>query len=143
MEFRVLGPLGAVHDGEPVAIGGPRQQTVLALLLAFANRPVSIDRLVDEIWGEAPPPAAKNSLQSMVSKLRSAFPDGTATIERDGPGYSLKVDPGAIDAKVCQLYLVNLLYMGVLFKLGKPLKHNLDVTARALRAHFNPIGTSL
>jgi DNA-binding SARP family transcriptional activator/alpha-beta hydrolase superfamily lysophospholipase len=100
MEFRVLGPLGAVHDGEPVAIGGPRQQTVLALLLAFANRPVSIDRLVDEIWGEAPPPAAKNSLQSMVSKLRSAFPDGTATIERDGPGYSLKVDPGAIDAKV-------------------------------------------
>ena len=48
---------------------------------------------------------------------------------------------GAIDAKVCQLYLVNLLYMGVLFKLGKPLKRNLDATARALRTHFNPIGS--
>lgn len=47
---------------------------------------------------------------------------------------------GAIDAKVCQLYLVNLLYMGVLFKMGKPLKRNLDVTARALRTHFNPMG---
>lgn len=47
---------------------------------------------------------------------------------------------GAIDAKVCQLYLVNLLYMGILFKLGKPLKRNLDATARALRTHFNPIG---
>jgi DNA-binding MurR/RpiR family transcriptional regulator len=47
---------------------------------------------------------------------------------------------GAIDAKVCQLYLVNLLYMGVLFKLGKPLKRNLDATARALRTHFNPMG---
>jgi len=47
---------------------------------------------------------------------------------------------GAIDAKVCQLYLVNLLYMGVLFKKGKPLQRNLDATARALRTHFNPMG---
>jgi RpiR family carbohydrate utilization transcriptional regulator len=50
---------------------------------------------------------------------------------------------GAIDAKVCQLYLVDLLYLGVLFKLGKPLKRNLKATADALRTYYNPIGMQL
>ena len=47
---------------------------------------------------------------------------------------------GAIDAKVCQLYLVDLLYLGVLFKMGKPLKRNLKTTAYALGTYYNPIG---
>ena len=50
---------------------------------------------------------------------------------------------GAIDAKVCQLYLVDLLYLGVLFKLGQPLKRNLKATANALRTYYNPIGMQL
>ncbi|CAB1057157.1 hypothetical protein D1BOALGB6SA_1896 [Olavius sp. associated proteobacterium Delta 1] len=50
---------------------------------------------------------------------------------------------GAIDAKVCQLYLVDLLYLGVLFKLGKPLKRNLKTTAYALGTYYNPIGMQL
>ena len=57
---------------------------------------------------------------------------------RDTPLYG-----GAIDAKVCQLYLVDLLYLGVLFKLGRPLKHNLQATAAALRTYYNPIGMQL
>jgi DNA-binding MurR/RpiR family transcriptional regulator len=57
---------------------------------------------------------------------------------RDTPLYG-----GAIDAKVCQLYLVDLLYLGVLFKLGRPLKRNLEATASALRTYFNPIGMQL
>jgi len=50
---------------------------------------------------------------------------------------------GAIDAKVCQLYLVDLLYLGVLFKLGKPLKRNLKTTAYALGTYYNPVGMQL
>jgi len=50
---------------------------------------------------------------------------------------------GAIDAKACQLYLVDLLYLGVLFKLGKPLKRNLNTTAYALGTYYNPIGMQL
>ena len=50
---------------------------------------------------------------------------------------------GAIDAKVCQLYLVDLLYLGVLFKLGQPLKRNLKATAGALRTYYNPLGMQL
>ena len=57
---------------------------------------------------------------------------------KDAPLYG-----GAIDAKVCQLYLVDLLYLGVLFKLGQPLKRNLKATAGALRTYYNPIGMQL
>jgi RpiR family carbohydrate utilization transcriptional regulator len=57
---------------------------------------------------------------------------------KDAPLYG-----GAIDAKVCQLYLVDLLYLGVLFKLGQPLKRNLKVTASALRTYYNPIGMQI
>jgi RpiR family carbohydrate utilization transcriptional regulator len=50
---------------------------------------------------------------------------------------------GAIDAKVCQLYLVDLLYLGILFKLGKALKRNLKTTADALGTFYNPIGIQI
>jgi len=50
---------------------------------------------------------------------------------------------GAIDTKVCQLYLVDLLYLGVLFKLGRSLKRNLKATAYALGTYYNPIGMPL
>jgi RpiR family carbohydrate utilization transcriptional regulator len=45
---------------------------------------------------------------------------------------------GSIDAKLCQLYLIDLLYLGVLFKLGNPAKRNLRKTAQALRTYYNP-----
>ena len=48
---------------------------------------------------------------------------------------------GSIDAKACQLYLVDLLYLGVLFKLGSSAKKNLKETARALRTYYNPVET--
>jgi len=57
---------------------------------------------------------------------------------KDAPLYG-----GSIDAKACQLYLVDLLYLGVLFKLGQPLKRNLKATASALRTYYNPIGMQL
>lgn len=53
---------------------------------------------------------------------------------RDVPLYG-----GAIEAKVCQLYIMDLLYLGVLFKLGNPLKRNLQETANALRTYYNPL----
>ena len=54
MEFRVLGPLEVVgDDGEAVALGGPRPRAVLAALLVEANRTISVDRLIDAVWGGA------------------------------------------------------------------------------------------
>ena len=60
MEFRVLGVLEALEDGLPISLGGPKQRSVLAMLLLDPNRSVSTDRLVDGLWGDEPPlrPAA-------------------------------------------------------------------------------------
>jgi hypothetical protein len=54
IEYRALGPLSAASDGAPLALGGPKQRMVLAVLLVGANRVVSVDRLVDGVWGERP-----------------------------------------------------------------------------------------
>ena len=76
----------------------------------------------------------RDSALARASKICLATP----AEYKDTPLYG-----GAIDAKVCQLYLVDLLYLGVLFKMGKPLKRNLKATAYALGTYYNPIGMQL
>ncbi|MBW4718198.1 AfsR/SARP family transcriptional regulator, partial [Saccharothrix obliqua] len=55
VEFGVLGGVRAQRDGTPVDLGHPRQRGVLGVLLAEANRPVPVERLLDRVWGEQPP----------------------------------------------------------------------------------------
>jgi DNA-binding SARP family transcriptional activator len=58
MQFGILGPL-EVRDGDvPVRIGGHRQRALLARLLVDHRRTVSVDRLVDDLWGEDVPESA-------------------------------------------------------------------------------------
>jgi DNA-binding SARP family transcriptional activator len=57
-QFRLLGPLEAAVDGEPVTLGGQKQRALLATLLLESNRIVSGDRLIDAVWGEIPPETA-------------------------------------------------------------------------------------
>jgi DNA-binding SARP family transcriptional activator len=59
VEFRILGPLEVVERGETVALGSRKARALLALLLLHANEVVSTDRLVDDLWGEQPPPTAR------------------------------------------------------------------------------------
>ncbi|GAA0282626.1 BTAD domain-containing putative transcriptional regulator [Cryptosporangium japonicum] len=102
MEYRVLGPLEVERDGSPLDLGAPKQRTVLALLLLEAGRVVSIDRLLDAVWGDDHPPSATASLQAYVSNLRRILRDGdtvTSPIVRRMPGYLLDVRPAAVDAE--------------------------------------------
>src|SRR5256885_6152328 len=97
-EFRVLGPLEAVSEaGRPLRLGGPRQRAVLALLLLHPNEVVSIGRLVDELWGEHPPPTATAALRNAVSALRKVL--GPEVLVTRAPGYLLRVEPGQLDAE--------------------------------------------
>ena len=50
LEFRILGPLVVRVDEAVATIGGPKQRALLALLLLNANRVVSRERLVDELF---------------------------------------------------------------------------------------------
>ena len=70
VEFRVLGPLEVASGGELLALGGAKQRAVLAVLLLRAGEVVPLDRLVDEVWGNDPPPSAAHTLESYVSRLR-------------------------------------------------------------------------
>ena len=103
MEFVVLGPLEARIDGRTLALGGPKQRALLALLLLNANGVVSRDRLVDELWGERAPPSAQRSLDTYVYRLRMLL--GADRIERRPPGYLLRVEPGELDLERFELLL--------------------------------------
>ncbi|MEZ0235712.1 MAG: BTAD domain-containing putative transcriptional regulator [Actinomycetota bacterium] len=96
MRFLVLGPLEVEATPEPVALGGRKQKLVLAHLLRRPNGWVSTETLIDDVWGEEPPGAAKGSLQSYVSNLRKAL--GTERLETGAGGYRLMVGPGELDA---------------------------------------------
>jgi eukaryotic-like serine/threonine-protein kinase len=95
VEFMILGPLEARDDGRRLALGGPKQRAVLAMLLLDANRPVSRDRLIDGLWGESPPPSAAHTLEDYVSRLRRVL--GGGRIQRRPAGYVLRVEPGELD----------------------------------------------
>jgi DNA-binding SARP family transcriptional activator len=73
MEFRVLGPLEASAGGRAASLGSGKQRLLLAALLLSANRVVSADRLIDHLWGEAPPATAQTALQGHVSALRKRW----------------------------------------------------------------------
>ena len=96
MEFRILGPLEVEDGGRPVALGGPKQRMLLALLLLTPNRPVSVDRIVDALWSGEPPAGASNALQYHVSQLRKVLGDGAAIVRQD-PGYMIRLVPEQLD----------------------------------------------
>jgi predicted ATPase/DNA-binding SARP family transcriptional activator len=98
VELRVLGPIEALRDGRSLAVGGPRQRTLLALLALEPERPVGVGRLVDEIWAAEPPDGADITLRSYVSRLRRTLGSG-ASITSSSSSYSLHIDPDAIDAR--------------------------------------------
>jgi DNA-binding SARP family transcriptional activator len=96
MEFRILGPLEVADEDRLVPLGGPKQRTLLALLLLTPNRPVSVDRLIDAVWSGDPPAGASNALQYHVSQLRKVLGDGAALVTQ-GPGYAIRLDSGQLD----------------------------------------------
>jgi DNA-binding SARP family transcriptional activator/ABC-type branched-subunit amino acid transport system substrate-binding protein len=95
-EFRILGPLEVLDDGRRVEIAGRKQRALLAVLLLHANEVVSVDTLIDELWGERPPATAAKTLQAHVSRLRSALP--SVAIETREPGYVLRIERRQLDA---------------------------------------------
>jgi DNA-binding SARP family transcriptional activator len=97
VEFRILGPLEVVQGGRVLALGGPRQRALLALLLTKANEAVSVDALIDALWGARPPSAAANALQYHVSQLRSKLLGSSETIITREPGYLIRVEPDELD----------------------------------------------
>ncbi|MFE9252533.1 BTAD domain-containing putative transcriptional regulator [Streptomyces sp. NPDC007088] len=94
MRFGVLGPLVVWDDaGEPVTVPEAKVRALLADLLVHEGAPVPTDRLVQDLWGDAPPGNPAGALQAKVSQLRRVL--GKDRVQRRPPGYRLVLDgPG-------------------------------------------------
>src|SRR5438034_5697317 len=100
LDFRILGPLSVRVDGTPIAVGGPKQRALLALLLLSANRVVSRDRLIDELFAEQSVNSADHALRNHVSRLRKVLAPAAGDEPRlvaRAPAYLLRVGQGEPD----------------------------------------------
>lgn len=100
-EFRILGPLLVLVDGEELPVPGEKLQALLGRLLLEPGHPVSAERLIDDLWGEEASATARQSLHAHVTRLRrllDADPDGGSRLASDPRGYVLHVDADRIDA---------------------------------------------
>lgn len=98
ISIQALGALTVTADGDEVAVGGPRQRRLLAVLLVHRNAVVSIDRLADLVFAGEPTPAAATTLRSYVARIRRVLGDqGPTHLVTQAPGYALHVPREAFD----------------------------------------------
>lgn len=95
MDFRILGPFEVERAGRPLALGGAQQRALLVLLILHRNRVLRTDQIVDELWGEQPPPTAVKTLHGYVSTLRKSL--GDDVILTRGRGYLLSLQADQVD----------------------------------------------
>jgi DNA-binding SARP family transcriptional activator len=105
MEFKVLGPLEAIGPSGPIKIGSGLQRAILALLVLNVGETVSTDHLIDEVWGDDPPPSAQHAIGVHVSRLRRAL--GVDCIESQPHGYRLRAEGSVIDLGRFQTLIVD------------------------------------
>ncbi len=104
VELRVLGPIELAAGSRLIDLGTRMHRAVLSILVMEADRVVSLDRLIDNLWGDDPPQTATKALQVYISGLRKALdpnrPPGVPSgiLVTQPPGYVLRVPPGVIDA---------------------------------------------
>lgn len=96
---RLFGGLSVSAGGELVELGGPRPRAIFARLAWESGRLVTVDQLVDDVWGHQPPPRVRAAIQVHVSHLRAAL--GTVghrdAIETRGAGYVLQLPSTSVD----------------------------------------------
>ena len=84
VDLLVLGPVEVRNQGVPMSIGGPKQRSILALLIADVGHPVSVDRIIEDVYGDDAPEGARRSVQTLVSMLRRELGD---IVKQAGGGY--------------------------------------------------------
>jgi DNA-binding SARP family transcriptional activator len=94
-DFRVLGALEVEDESGVRLLGGLKQRAVLVLLVLQAPNPVSVDRLIEALWGEQPPRTAMTSLQNFISQLRKIV--GPEILVTKAPGYALAIGSEDVD----------------------------------------------
>lgn len=100
--FTLLGSLSARVGDQAVAIGGPRQRVIVAALALAWGRVVSVDALIDAVWGDEPPASARTQVAICVGALRKAFKAAghqAPVIVTAHPGYRLNTEYSSLDVR--------------------------------------------
>lgn len=105
VRFRLLGQLDVASDSGRQVVGRPRERLLLGILCLNAGRPVSVDHILDTMWPEDPPNGGRKALQTLVSRLRSAFMNAdlgeyAASLATHQLAYEMRIDPLEVDAHV-------------------------------------------
>ena len=95
VDFRVLGAVEVVDDGQRLDLGGPRQRAVLAMLIAGAGNQVGMGSLIEGLHGDEAPERAHRTIHTYISNLRGVLGD---VIERRGDGYAFTGERSLLDA---------------------------------------------
>jgi predicted ATPase/DNA-binding SARP family transcriptional activator len=98
IRFAVLGPLEVQVGRESVPVPPGQQRRLLAALLLARGSVVTADRLVDTLWGEDPPSAARNALHTCVTRLRRTLAAAGDVVQHRPPGYRLDLGAARCDA---------------------------------------------
>jgi DNA-binding SARP family transcriptional activator/streptogramin lyase len=105
VNFDILGPI-AIRDpeGSEIRLPAGRERSLLVLLLINRGNVVSVDRIIEALWGEQPPETAAKAVQGYVSHLRRTLDPDRASGGSEGlivtkaPGYALQAQEVDIDA---------------------------------------------
>ncbi len=103
MELRILGSIELWTGSSLADIGPARQRSILGALLVDPERPVSLESLVDRVWGDGPPAGVRNVVHTYITRLRRALAQASAEqsdpigLARSPVGYLVSADLGAVD----------------------------------------------
>jgi DNA-binding SARP family transcriptional activator len=124
LEIRLLGTFQVTVDGRPAGTGGSKRDALLALLALRRGRPVSVDALIDDLWGSEMPASPRNAVQHHVARLRATL--GHDAIVGTPNGYALA------DASTDVLVFEDLLVQARAALRDGDARTAADVAARAL-----------
>jgi SARP family transcriptional regulator, regulator of embCAB operon len=101
MRYEVLGPMRLINDDRVLRVNAKKIGVLLIVLLSNANRVVSIDQIISEIWGDRVPQQALAGVYVYISQIRKIIAQANGSPDRvhtRPPGYLLQLDGDEVDA---------------------------------------------
>ncbi|WP_328620756.1 AfsR/SARP family transcriptional regulator [Streptomyces sp. NBC_00354] len=95
LQFDVFGPLTVRRNGELLEIPQAKHRVVLAALLLRANRTLTAEELIQQLWGGEPPLTARKTLQGYIARLRKVL--GADVVASRASGYAIAIDGERLD----------------------------------------------
>jgi Transcriptional regulatory protein, C terminal len=103
VRFSLLGPVRAWRGPAELDLGPSQQRALLALLVIRANQLVSIDDIIDFLWGQDPPGSAVNIIHKYIGSIRRLLEPGLQArasgrwLTRRSGAYQLAIDGAMSD----------------------------------------------